>query len=142
MSDKPRGGNKGPRGGGDGRGGGRGGGGGGRGGGGGGRGGGQSHQGGGGPPGKKESILDLAKHMNHKIRVKFAGGREVVGVLKGFDPLMNLVIDDTEEYLYTIDGYMRKDAGRRNLGLVVCRGTTLILISPFDGYEEIANPFE
>ncbi|KAI8848477.1 hypothetical protein BC829DRAFT_443801 [Chytridium lagenaria] len=48
---------------------------------------------------EEEAILDLAKYMNHKIRVKFAGGREVVGTLKGYDPLMNLVIDDTEEYL-------------------------------------------
>jgi U6 snRNA-associated Sm-like protein LSm7 len=29
----------------------------------------------------------------------------------------------------------------RALGLVVCRGTSVILISPQDGMEEIANPF-
>lgn len=29
----------------------------------------------------------------------------------------------------------------RNLGLVVARGTLLVLISPVDGSEEIANPF-
>jgi U6 snRNA-associated Sm-like protein LSm7 len=37
--------------------------------------------------------------MNKAVRVKFAGGREVTGVLKGFDQLMNLVLDDTEETL-------------------------------------------
>jgi len=31
--------------------------------------------------------------------VKFAGGREVDGVLKGFDKLDNLVLDDCIEYL-------------------------------------------
>jgi U6 snRNA-associated Sm-like protein LSm7 len=29
----------------------------------------------------------------------------------------------------------------RSLGLVVARGTLLVLISPLDGSEEIANPF-
>jgi len=29
----------------------------------------------------------------------------------------------------------------RSLGLVVARGTLLVLISPVDGSEEIANPF-
>lgn len=32
-------------------------------------------------------------------RVKFAGGREVDGILKGFDKLDNLVLDDCVEYL-------------------------------------------
>ena len=29
----------------------------------------------------------------------------------------------------------------RSLGLLVARGTLLVLISPIDGSEEIANPF-
>lgn len=29
----------------------------------------------------------------------------------------------------------------RYVGLVVCRGTQVMLVSPFDGVEEIANPF-
>jgi len=29
----------------------------------------------------------------------------------------------------------------RRLGLVVCRGPTIVLISPTDGVEEIENPF-
>lgn len=29
----------------------------------------------------------------------------------------------------------------RNLGLIVARGTLLVLISPVDGSEEIENPF-
>ncbi|CAG8633367.1 2527_t:CDS:2, partial [Paraglomus brasilianum] len=48
---------------------------------------------------KKESILDLTKYTEKKIRVKFNGGREVTGILKGFDPLLNLVLDETEENL-------------------------------------------
>lgn len=37
--------------------------------------------------------------MGHNIRVKFQGGREVTGILKGFDKLLNLVLDETIEYI-------------------------------------------
>ncbi|GFP53056.1 U6 snRNA-associated Sm-like protein LSm7 [Trichoderma asperellum] len=75
---------------------------------------------------KKENILDLAKYMDKAIIVKFNGGREVRGTLKGYDALMNLVLDEVQETLR---------------GLVVVRGTLLVLISPADGSEEIPNPF-
>jgi U6 snRNA-associated Sm-like protein LSm7 len=32
---------------------------------------------------KKETILDLAKYLDKRIRVKFSGGRESSGILKG-----------------------------------------------------------
>ncbi|KAL8804891.1 MAG: hypothetical protein Q9182_002293 [Xanthomendoza sp. 2 TL-2023] len=61
----------------------------------------------------------------------------VIGILKGYDQLMNLVLDDVKETL-------RDDAGNettRSLGLIVARGTLLVLISPLDGSEQIENPF-
>jgi len=48
---------------------------------------------------RKESIVDLSRYLEKSIRVKFSGGREAQGILKGFDPLLNLVIDDTIEFL-------------------------------------------
>lgn len=63
--------------------------------------------------------------------------RLVTGTLKGYDPLMNLVLDEVKET-------MRDDAGNettRPLGLTVARGTMIVLIAPTDGSEEIANPF-
>lgn len=48
---------------------------------------------------KKENILDLGKYMDKQITVKFTGGREVTGTLKGYDALMNLVLDDVEEVM-------------------------------------------
>ncbi|CAF3665565.1 unnamed protein product [Fusarium graminearum] len=62
---------------------------------------------------KKENILDLGKYMDKQITVKFNGGRE----------------DD------------EGNESTRSLGLVVVRGTLLVLVSPVDGSEEIANPF-
>ncbi|ORX91605.1 U6 snRNA-associated Sm-like protein LSm7, partial [Basidiobolus meristosporus CBS 931.73] len=90
---------------------------------------------------KKESILDLGKYMDKQIRVKFSGGREVVGSLKGFDPLLNLVLDETNECLRDPENPNRLLDQTRNLGLIVCRGPSVVLISPLDGSEEIANPF-
>ena len=48
---------------------------------------------------KKERILDLSRYMDKLIRVKFTGGREAAGILKGYDPLLNIVLDNTVEYL-------------------------------------------
>ncbi|KAH9948462.1 U6 snRNA-associated Sm-like protein LSm7 [Amylocystis lapponica] len=85
---------------------------------------------------KREAILDLAKYVNERIRVKFTGGREVTGVLKGFDQLLNLVLDEVEEQVQE-DG----EPHTRSLGLVVLRGPTITLLSPVDGSGEIDNPF-
>merc|ERR1712141_415225 len=90
---------------------------------------------------KKESILDLSKYLDKAIRVKFQGGREASGILKGYDQLLNLVIDSTSEQLRDLDDPFRPSSESRNLGLVVCRGTSVVLISPQDGMEEIPNPF-
>ncbi|MCJ1310352.1 Sm-like protein lsm7 [Agyrium rufum] len=86
---------------------------------------------------KKENILDLTKYMDKEITVKFTGGREVIGTLKGYDQLMNLVLDDVKEMLRDDEGNEKT----RSLGLLVARGTLLVLISPTDGSEQIANPF-
>mmetsp|Transcript_13897 Transcript_13897/g.18223 ORF Transcript_13897/g.18223 Transcript_13897/m.18223 type:complete len:106 (-) Transcript_13897:84-401(-) len=90
---------------------------------------------------KKESILALHKMIDSKIRVKCLGGREMCGILKGFDDLVNLVLDDCEEFLRDRNDASVVTEETRKLGLVVCRGTQVSLISPEEGMEEIANPF-
>ncbi|KAJ3154512.1 Sm-like protein lsm7 [Geranomyces michiganensis] len=79
--------------------------------------------------------------MDKKIHVKYNGGREVIGTLKGYDQLLNLVLDDTEEFLRDPENDLRITDRKRTLGLVVCRGTAIIVVAPLDGTEEIANPF-
>ncbi|KAK7946118.1 uncharacterized protein PG986_010439 [Apiospora aurea] len=86
---------------------------------------------------KKENILDLSKYMDKRITVKFNGGRECTGTLKGYDALMNLVLDEVQEVVRDDEG----NESSRPLGLVVARGTLLVVISPVDGSEEIENPF-
>ncbi|XP_056844217.1 sm-like protein LSM7 [Raphanus sativus] len=67
--------------------------------------------------GRKETVLDLAKFVDKGVQVKLTGGRQ-----------------DHDDPLKTTDQ-------KRLLGLVVCSGTAVMLVSPTDGTEEIANPF-
>merc|ERR1711956_66802 len=90
---------------------------------------------------KKATVLDMSKYMDRSVRVKFMGGREVVGVLKGYDALLNLVLDETKEFLKDPDDPYKLLDESRPMGLTVCRGTSVMLVCPTDGYEEIENPF-
>ncbi|KAF8966871.1 hypothetical protein BDZ97DRAFT_1805664 [Flammula alnicola] len=104
---------------------------------------------------RREAILDLSKYVDERIRVKFTGGREVTGILKGYDQLLNLVLDDVTEELqceptfphhtifFTITPILIAvpQPHTRSLGLTVLRGPTITVLNPVDGSEEIANPF-
>ena len=89
---------------------------------------------------------------------------QVVGGLKGYDALLNLVrappsraparpaacpaamapvqvLDETKEFLKDPDDPYKLLDETRSLGLTVSRGTSVMLVCPTDGFEEIANPF-
>lgn len=90
---------------------------------------------------KREAILDLSKYRDQQIRVKFIGGRQITGTLKGYDQLMNLVLEDVVEQLVSPDDEDVLTDQTRPLGLVVVRCTNLLTISPVAGSEVIENPF-
>ena len=54
---------------------------------------------------------------------------------------MNLVLDDAVEFMRDPEDPYRASGQQRKLGLLAARGTSVMLISPEDGMEEIANPF-
>ena len=91
---------------------------------------------------EKDAGFDMDKYTGERVRVKFQGGRECEGVLKGFDKLDNLVLEDCIEYLRDPDDSYTVTDQTRKLGLVVCRGTQVCLIAPCQGYTEIENPYE
>lgn len=91
---------------------------------------------------KKESIIDLTKYLDQEVHVKFQGGREVSGKLKGFDQTLNLVVDNAVEYLRDPEDSYKITENSRKLGLIVCRGMAVTVVSPQGGYESIPNPFE
>ncbi|KAF9665737.1 hypothetical protein SADUNF_Sadunf16G0154900 [Salix dunnii] len=95
----------------------------------------------------------------------------LTGTLKGYDQLLNLVLDEAVEFLRDADDPLKTTDQTRRLGLIkccgianelfdprwhrkhgdkednvsillqVCRGTAVMLVSPTDGTDEIANPF-
>ena len=70
------------------------------------------------------------------MRVKFVGGREVVGILMGADPICNLVLDETVELLRDAnDQYSVHQEHTRQLGLIIARGTTVLSICDEEGAE-------
>lgn len=89
---------------------------------------------------RKESSIELQKMMDSVVLVKCIGGREFKGVLRGYDDLVNLVLDDSWESIRDPETQVATEKNRK-LGRVVVRGTQVSLISPQDGLEEIANPF-
>ncbi|KAG7891415.1 hypothetical protein KL936_001358 [Ogataea polymorpha] len=91
---------------------------------------------------KRDAILDLQKYQNQRLVITFLGGRKVNGVLKGFDQLMNLVLDNCVETLKEDCDSHTLSSQTRHLGLVVVRGPVLLTISPFEGSEVIENPYQ
>ena len=62
---------------------------------------------------------ELKKFMDKKLSLKLNGGRHVQGILKGFDPFMNLVIDECVE--------MATSGQQNNIGMVVSTNTRSLL---------------
>merc|ERR1711976_93458 len=90
---------------------------------------------------KKKSNMDLYKHLHKLIKVKFQGGREILGKLEGFDQFCNLILDDAREFLRDpVDQYSVTNRSRA-LGLMVCRGATVVAIFAEKGSELIENPW-
>uniref|UniRef100_A0A7N8YL21 Small nuclear ribonucleoprotein G n=1 Tax=Mastacembelus armatus TaxID=205130 RepID=A0A7N8YL21_9TELE len=56
--------------------------------------------------------------------VKLNGGRHVQGILRGFDPFMNLVVDDCLE--------MGPGGQQNTIGMVVIRGNSIIMLEALE----------
>jgi len=82
------------------------------------------------------SALELQKYVNQRVVLSFQGGRQVTGTLKGFDQLVNLVLEDATEVLAK-----DKSGAARKLGTIMAKGTAVTLLTPEEGYGAIANPF-
>ncbi|XP_032729712.1 small nuclear ribonucleoprotein G-like [Lontra canadensis] len=64
------------------------------------------------------------KFTDKKLSLKLNGGRYVQGILWGFDPFMNLVIDECME--------MATSGQRDNTGMVVIRGNSIIMLEALE----------
>ena len=64
----------------------------------------------------------LGQVVNKNVIVELKGRREYRGVLDGYDPHMNVVLRNAEEY--------HEGKLTRRLGVVLVRGDNVIYISP------------
>jgi len=71
--------------------------------------------------------MDFSHYLNKKVIVNFSGGREVTGVLKGFDQVSNLVLDDVWESIKDKNDNT-KEISKRELGLIIVRGPNVCYI--------------
>jgi U6 snRNA-associated Sm-like protein LSm7 len=101
----------------------------------GGGGGAHSSHSGSGTGGREKPILDLSPYVGKQVLVKFQGGREIVGTLRGWDQVVNLVLEDA------VEQHVKNKQEPRRLATVVCRGIAVSVVCPKDGFEEIPNPF-
>lgn len=72
----------------------------------------------------KASPPELKKFMDKKLGVQINSGRYLAGVLRGYDPFMNVVIDDCVEKL--------KNGKTREAGMVVIRGNSIIMLEALE----------
>ncbi|PSN44663.1 putative small nuclear ribonucleoprotein G [Blattella germanica] len=70
------------------------------------------------------ATLISTQFMDKKLSLKLNGGRLVSGILRGFDPFMNLVVDDTVEET--------KDGSKNYIGMVVIRGNSIVMLEALD----------
>jgi small nuclear ribonucleoprotein G len=56
--------------------------------------------------------------------VKLNGKRHITGVLRGYDPFMNLVMEETVEEISPTE--------RNSLGIVVIRGNSIDMLEPLE----------
>ncbi|GAV05175.1 hypothetical protein RvY_15345 [Ramazzottius varieornatus] len=63
---------------------------------------------------------ELKKYMDKRVLLRLNGGRTIQGILRGYDPFMNLVIDQVTE-----EGAKGE---KQTLGMAVVRGNSIVLI--------------
>lgn len=62
---------------------------------------------------------ELKKYMDKQVAVKLNGARVVKGVVRGFDPFMNLVLDEASD-------------SAKDIGMIVIRGNAIMAIEALD----------
>ncbi|KAI9669357.1 MAG: hypothetical protein M1831_000393 [Alyxoria varia] len=63
---------------------------------------------------------ELKKYLDKKLLVQLNGGRNVIGVLRGYDVFLNIVLDEAVEE--------KADKTVVRLGMAVIRGNSVVML--------------
>lgn len=102
----------------------------------------------------KESIINYDYLKNKRVILKFTSGREIEGIMKGYDQIGSVVLDEANEILeenilmnteiesdLKNDKDIHKNRLKRFLGFIYARGPSIAVLIPKDQAEIIENPF-
>lgn len=67
---------------------------------------------------------ELKKYMDKKISIRLNMGRTVNGILRGFDPYMNIVLDEAIEEISNTE--------KNSIGMIVIRGNSIIMVEAME----------
>ena len=74
----------------------------------------------------------LKEYLNKTVTVITQDGRNVVGILRGFDKNVNLVLEKAKERIYSLD----KGVVLTDLGVYVIRGDNIAVAGEMDEDED------
>ncbi|KAI8372537.1 ribonucleoprotein LSM domain-containing protein [Choanephora cucurbitarum] len=72
----------------------------------------------------KTTTPELKKYMDKRLSLQLNGNRKVTGVLRGFDPFMNIVLDETVEEISATE--------KHTIGMVVIRGNSISIMEALE----------
>eukprot|EP00050_Salpingoeca_kvevrii_P012782 m.24693 g.24693 ORF g.24693 m.24693 type:complete len:65 (+) comp4318_c0_seq1:3-197(+) len=62
--------------------------------------------------------------MDKRLQLQLNGGRTVTGILRGFDPFMNLVVDQATEVVSPDE--------QKDIGMIVIRGNSVLMMEALE----------
>ncbi|CEG74035.1 Putative Small nuclear ribonucleoprotein G [Rhizopus microsporus] len=62
--------------------------------------------------------------MDKRLSLQLNGNRKVTGILRGYDPFMNIVLDETVEEI--------SPSEKHNIGMVVIRGNSIAIMEALE----------
>eukprot|EP01013_Petalomonas_cantuscygni_P033991 TRINITY_DN6132_c0_g1_i1.p3 TRINITY_DN6132_c0_g1~~TRINITY_DN6132_c0_g1_i1.p3 ORF type:complete len:100 (+),score=2.38 TRINITY_DN6132_c0_g1_i1:46-300(+) len=72
---------------------------------------------------QRKPMPDLSRFVSHRVKVSITATHFITGILAGYDPYMNLIMDHARAF-YITDGQVPAGEGER-LGRVLLRGMTV-----------------
>ncbi|KAI8377978.1 uncharacterized protein BYT42DRAFT_594001 [Radiomyces spectabilis] len=72
----------------------------------------------------KAATPELKRYMDKRLSLQLNGNRRVTGVLRGYDPFMNIVLDEAIEEISATE--------KHNIGMVVIRGNSIALMEALE----------